>query len=49
MAQVILAENLHKAMLTTNARKKLVRRPPSLKMVANWISQAKKLPRLVQY
>jgi predicted flap endonuclease-1-like 5' DNA nuclease len=43
------AENLHKAILDTNAKKKLVRRPPALKMVANWIDQAKKLPRIVKY
>jgi predicted flap endonuclease-1-like 5' DNA nuclease len=44
-----VAENLYKAMLGTNAKKKLVRRPPSEKMVASWIAQAKKLPRVVQY
>ena len=43
------ADNLLKAMLAANAKKKLVRRPPSEKMVADWIAQAKKLPRAVQY
>lgn len=42
-------QNLHQAMLETNARKKLVRRPPSLKMVTGWVAQAKKLPRKVSY
>ena len=43
------ADNLYKAMLDVNARKKLVRRPPTMDDVKSWISQAKKLPRLVQY
>ena len=43
------AENLHKAMLDADAKKKLVRRPPALKMVQNWIEQAKALPRVVKY
>mgnify|MGYP001059037504 CR=1 FL=1 len=43
------AENLHKAMLDADAKKKLVRRPPALKMVQDWIAQAKKLPRIVSY
>ena len=43
------ADNLFEAIHTTNARKKLVRRPPSKKMVVNWVDQAKKLPRKVQY
>jgi predicted flap endonuclease-1-like 5' DNA nuclease len=41
--------NLHKAILETNARKKLVRRPPSKKMVNDWVDNAKKLPRKVYY
>lgn len=41
--------NLHKAILETNARKKLVRRPPSKKMVNDWVVNAKKLPRKVYY
>lgn len=43
------AENLHKAMLDTNGAKNLVNRMPSLENVRDWIEQAKKLPRLVQY
>jgi predicted flap endonuclease-1-like 5' DNA nuclease len=42
-------ENLYQAMRDTNARKKLVRRPPSQKMVKGWVTQAKKLPRKIQY
>jgi predicted flap endonuclease-1-like 5' DNA nuclease len=42
-------ENLHQAMLETNARKRLVRRPPSLKMVKAWTAQAKTLPRKLTY
>ena len=42
-------ENLHQALLKTNAKKKLVRQTPSAKMVKNWVSQAKKLPRKIQY
>jgi predicted flap endonuclease-1-like 5' DNA nuclease len=41
--------NLHKAILEVNARKRLVRRPPSQKMVSGWVSQAKRLPRKVHY
>jgi predicted flap endonuclease-1-like 5' DNA nuclease len=42
-------ENLHKAMLEVNTQKNLVNRPPNVKMVKNWISQAKKLRRVVEY
>ena len=42
-------DNLHQKMLEVNARKKLVRRPPSRKMVTGWITQAKKLPRKISY
>jgi predicted flap endonuclease-1-like 5' DNA nuclease len=42
-------DNLYMKVLAVNARKKLVRRPPSQKMVEGWISQAKKLPRKVSY
>lgn len=41
--------NLHEAIMETNARKKLVRRPPSKKMVNDWVDNAKKLPRKVYY
>ena len=42
-------ENLHAKILEVNAAKKLVRRPPSAKMVADWVMQAKELPRVVTY
>ena len=42
-------ENLHAKILEVNAAKKLVRRPPSAKMVADWVLQAKELPRVVTY
>ncbi len=41
--------NLHKKILEVNEAKKLVRRPPSEKMVASWVAQAKELPRAVNY
>ena len=43
------ADNLYKKVLQVNAKKKLVRRPPSEGMIADWIKQAKKLPRVVKY
>ncbi|MDD2521234.1 MAG: DUF4332 domain-containing protein [Anaerolineaceae bacterium] len=42
-------ENLFKKIIETNDEKKLVRRPPSQKMVEDWVSQAKELPRAVFY
>ncbi len=42
-------ENLHAKILEVNTAKKLVRRPPSAKMVADWVSQAKELPRVVTH
>jgi predicted flap endonuclease-1-like 5' DNA nuclease len=43
------AENLFKKMEEVNAEKNLVRKPPSLSGVEDWISQAKALPRKVNY
>lgn len=43
------ADNLYEKMLEVNSKKKLVRRPPALSMVKDWISQAKKLKRVVEY
>ena len=43
------AENLHAKILEVNEAKKLVRRPPSLAAVQSWISEAKTLPRAVEY
>ncbi|MEI7615903.1 MAG: DUF4332 domain-containing protein [Actinomycetota bacterium] len=42
-------ENLHAKMLEINEAKKLVRRPPDLDSVKDWIAQAKKLDRIVEY
>ena len=44
-----VADNLYKKVIEVNKRKKLVRRPPSKKMVAGWVAQAKKLPRKISY
>ena len=44
-----VAENLYQKMLEVNADKKLVRRPPTQAQVADWIEQAKKLPRVINY
>ncbi|MBN2148619.1 MAG: DUF4332 domain-containing protein [Anaerolineales bacterium] len=43
------AENLFEKMTAVNAEKKLVRRLPLKPQVANWIEQAKLLPRVIQY
>ncbi|HEX9261931.1 MAG TPA: DUF4332 domain-containing protein [Candidatus Bathyarchaeia archaeon] len=43
------ADNLLAKILETNEKEKLVRRPPVLKQVQEWIEQAKKLPRKVEY
>jgi len=43
------AENLLPKMTEVNDAKKLVRRMPTLKMVAAWVEEAKKLPRIVNY
>jgi len=42
-------ENLYQKIIEVNQQKHLVRRPPSLKSVRSWISQAKALPRVVTY
>ena len=42
-------ENLHKAVIETNKKKRLVRRPPSLSMIKSWVALAKKLPPVVEY
>ena len=41
--------NLAAKIEEVNKAKKLVRRVPTEKMVAGWIAQAKKLPRVVEY
>jgi len=43
------ASNLYQTILETNNKKKLVRRPPSKKMVNDWVTLANKLPRKVYY
>lgn len=43
------AENLTQKMEEVNAEKRLVRRPPSVKVVSGWIMQAKDLPAKVSY
>jgi predicted flap endonuclease-1-like 5' DNA nuclease len=42
-------KNLHETIMGYNEAKKLVRRPPSLTQVIDWIEQAKILPRMVEY
>jgi predicted flap endonuclease-1-like 5' DNA nuclease len=43
------AANLHAKLMEVNEKKSLVRQLPSQSQVADWISQAKKLPRVIQY
>lgn len=42
-------ENLYKAMVETNQKKKLVRRVPTLKEVQKWVAEAAKLEPRVTY
>ncbi|MGA9533948.1 MAG: DUF4332 domain-containing protein [Anaerolineales bacterium] len=42
-------DNLHEGLKSTNMKKKLVRQLPSERQVADWVKQAKKLPRRVSY
>jgi predicted flap endonuclease-1-like 5' DNA nuclease len=42
-------ENLHAKVTSVNETKKLVRRPPSLEEIREWIEQAKELPRKIEY
>ena len=42
-------ENLFKKIEEINGQKKLVRKLPALSMVTDWINQAQKLPRIVEY
>ena len=42
-------ENLYEKLKETNAEKRLVRRLPGPKQVEDWIAQAAKLPRLLEY
>ncbi len=43
------ADNLHEKVIEVNQAKKLVRQPPGLSMIEDWINQAKELPRKVEY
>ena len=42
-------ENLHAKMLEVNVAKNLVKRPPTLSNVKDWVEQAKSLPRKIEY
>ena len=42
-------ENLYQKLIEVNDEEALVRRPPSQAMVADWVQQAKALPRVVSY
>lgn len=42
-------ENLHGKMIEVNEKKNLVNRPPPLSSVKDWVEQAKKLKRIVEY
>ena len=43
------AENLYVKLVETNQEKKLVRRLPTQAQVADWVAQAKDLPRAINY
>ena len=43
------AENLYQKIMEINEAKKLVRKPPSLSQIQDWIDQAGKLPRVMEY
>ena len=42
-------KNLHEKLVEVNTTKKLVRKLPVESQVADWVEQAKKLPRVVSY
>jgi predicted flap endonuclease-1-like 5' DNA nuclease len=43
------ADNLHAKLAEVNAEKSLVRRLPAASQVADWVEQAKALPRVITY
>lgn len=43
------ADNLHAKMTETNKAEELTKQPPTLKMVEDWVAQAKALDRAIQY
>jgi predicted flap endonuclease-1-like 5' DNA nuclease len=42
-------DNLHAKIVETNDASKLTERPPTAKMVSNWVEQAKELPKVLSY
>lgn len=42
-------DNLHTKMVEMNAEKRAVRKLPTARQVASWVSQAKELPRIITY
>lgn len=42
-------DHLHARLLETNAQRKLAGRLPTLEAVEDWVAQAKKLPRVLEY
>ncbi len=42
-------KNLYEKIVEINTKKKLVRKLPTEEQVADWVDQAKKLPRVVKY
>jgi predicted flap endonuclease-1-like 5' DNA nuclease len=43
------ADNLYQKVVEVNGAKNLVRRLPTANQVADWVAQAKKLPRIIEY
>lgn len=43
------ANHLFDRMIEVNEQRKLVRRPPARSTVGDWIRQAKRLPRIIEY
>lgn len=42
-------DNLHKKVLEINEQERLVKQPPTLAQVEQWIEQAKQLPKVLEY
>jgi len=42
-------KNLYAKLMEVNKEKKLVRQLPSMRQVANWVEQAKSMPRMIHY
>jgi len=43
------AENLHQTLLAVNEQEQVTSQTPTLEQVADWVEQAKTLPRIIQY